>query len=210
MERQRRQLAHKSAELDSRVQDLLAMQEQLEEANRKLNELSLTDGLTRLANRRAFEEALQTEWRRALRNRHSLTLILADIDSFKQFNDTYGHVAGDDCLVRIAKVIKSPLMRSSDLVAVMVAKEFAFRLPDTDLQGGEHLAEEIRRAGGTTGNRPPKFGHRHPCHHELRGRLGGPPAGPGGTGPGLRRRPGPWHRQGKRPPTRSLSQDKSL
>lgn len=145
LDRQRRQLAHKSAELDSRVRDLLALKEQLEEANRKLNELSLTDGLTGLANRRSFQEALQTEWRRAMRNRHFLTLILADIDSFKQFNDTYGHVAGDDCLVQIAKVIKSPLMRSSDLVARYGGEEFAILLPDTDLKGGEHLAEEIRR-----------------------------------------------------------------
>lgn len=145
LDRQRRLLAQNSAELDLKVRELLAVKGQLEEANRRLNELSLTDALTGLANRRRFQEVLQTEWRRALRNRHPLTLILADIDSFKQFNDTYGHVAGDDCLVRVAAVIRNPLMRPSDLACRYGGEEFAILLPETDLEGGRHLAEEIRR-----------------------------------------------------------------
>ncbi len=146
LDRQRRLLARNSAELDRKVQELLAVKGQLEEANARLNELSLTDALTGLANRRCFQEALQTEWRRAMRNGHSLTLVMADIDSFKQFNDTYGHVAGDECLVRVAALVQSPLMRSSDLAARYGGEEFVVLLPGTDLDGGVHLAEEIRRA----------------------------------------------------------------
>lgn len=145
LDRQQRLLSKKSGELDRKVNELLAVKQQLEEANERLNELSLTDALTGLANRRCFQEALQAEWRRAMRNRHHLTLILGDIDSFKQFNDTYGHLAGDDCLVRIAAVIRSPLMRPSDLAVRFGGEEFIILLPDTDLDGGVHLAEEIRR-----------------------------------------------------------------
>ena len=146
LDRQRRLLARNSAELDRKVRELLTVKGQLEEANERLNELSLTDALTGLANRRCFQEALQTEWRRAMRNDHSLTLVMADIDSFKQFNDTYGHVAGDECLVRVAALVKSPLMRSSDLAARYGGEEFVVLLPGTDLDGGVHLAEEIRQA----------------------------------------------------------------
>lgn len=145
LDRQRRLLSSKSAELDRKVQELLAVKAQLEKANKQLNGLSLTDALTGLANRRCFQEVLQTEWRRAMRNKRPLTLILADIDAFKPFNDTYGHVAGDQCLVEIAAVIKSPLMRPSDLAARYGGEEFAILLPDTALKGGVYLAEEIRR-----------------------------------------------------------------
>lgn len=145
LDRQQRLLARKSTELDLKVKELLEVKAQLEEANVRLNELSLTDALTGLRNRRSFQETIEAEWRRAMRNRHPLTLVLADIDSFKQFNDYYGHLAGDDCLVRIAGVIKSPLMRPSDLAARYGGEEFVILLPDTDLQGGLHLAENIRR-----------------------------------------------------------------
>lgn len=146
LDRQRRLLAQKSAELDRKVKELLLVKGQLEAANKQLNELSLTDALTGLANRRCFQEALQTEWRRAMRNGHFLTLIMADIDSFKQFNDTYGHVAGDDCLVMVADLVKSPLMRFSDLAVRYGGEEFVILLPDTDLNGGVYLAETIREA----------------------------------------------------------------
>lgn len=145
LERQQRLLLQKSAELEGKIDELEELKRQLEQANEQLNELSLTDALTGLANRRSFQETLQAEWRRALRNQHRLTLVMADIDSFKQFNDTYGHLAGDDCLVKIAKVIRSPLMRSSDLAARFGGEEFVILLPETDLEGGVHLAEEIRR-----------------------------------------------------------------
>ncbi|MFH7320673.1 diguanylate cyclase [Desulfurivibrio sp. D14AmB] len=146
LDRQRRLLARKSAELDHKVKELLALKKQLEAANRQLNELSLTDALTGLANRRCFQEALQTEWRRAMRCGQPLTLVMADIDFFKQFNDIYGHVAGDECLVKVAAVARSPLMRPADLAARYGGEEFVLLLPNTDLEGGVCQAEEIRLA----------------------------------------------------------------
>ncbi|ADH86025.1 diguanylate cyclase domain-containing protein [Desulfurivibrio alkaliphilus] len=145
LDRQQRLLAQKSAELDRKVRELLGVKSQLEEANARLNELSLTDALTGLANRRCFQETIHTEWRRAMRNRHPLTLVLGDIDSFKQFNDNFGHLVGDECLVRIAAVIRSPLMRPSDLAARFGGEEFVILLPETDLEGGRHLAETVRQ-----------------------------------------------------------------
>ncbi|MDF1613585.1 diguanylate cyclase domain-containing protein [Desulfurivibrio dismutans] len=145
LDHQQRLLAKKSVELDLKVRELLGVKAQLEEANARLNELSLTDALTGLSNRRCFQETIQAEWRRAMRNRHPLTLLLGDIDSFKQFNDNFGHLVGDECLVRIAEVIRSPLMRPSDLVARFGGEEFVILLPETDLEGGRHLAETIRR-----------------------------------------------------------------
>lgn len=143
--RQQRLLEKKTMELDQKVEELLALKAQMEEANQQLNELSRTDPLTGLANRRQFMEVLAVEWRRAMRSKHPLTLIMADIDFFKSFNDTYGHLAGDECLRKIAKALISPLMRPSDLAARFGGEEFIILLPGTDLDGGGHIAEEIRR-----------------------------------------------------------------
>ncbi|OGQ88763.1 MAG: diguanylate cyclase response regulator [Deltaproteobacteria bacterium RIFOXYD12_FULL_56_24] len=150
--RQQRLLEKKTEELDQKVEELLVLKAQMEEtnqqletANQQLEELSRTDALTGLANRRQFKEALATEWRRALRNGHPLALIIADIDAFKAFNDTYGHLAGDECLRKIALALRSPLMRPSDLAARFGGEEFVILLPGTDLEGGAHLAESIRQ-----------------------------------------------------------------
>lgn len=142
---QQRLLEKKTRELDQKVEELLSLKAQLEEANQQLNELSRTDALTGLDNRRQFKEVLAAEWRRALRNRHSLALIMADIDAFKSFNDTYGHLAGDECLRKIAAALRSPLMRPSDLAARFGGEEFVILLPGTDLEGGAHIAESIRQ-----------------------------------------------------------------
>ena len=143
--RQQQLLEKKTMELDQKVEELLVLKAQLEEANQQLEELSRTDALTGLANRRHFKETLATEWRRALRNGQSLALIMADLDAFKSFNDTYGHLAGDDCLRKIAVALRSPLMRPSDLAARFGGEEFVILLPGTDLEGGAYLAEAIRQ-----------------------------------------------------------------
>jgi diguanylate cyclase (GGDEF)-like protein len=142
--RQQRLLEKKTMELDQKVEELLVLKAQLEETNQQLEELSQTDALTGLANRRQLKEVLATEWRRALRNGQSLALIMADIDAFKSFNDTYGHLAGDECLRKIAVALRSPLMRSADLAARFGGEEFVILLPDTDLAGAAYIAEAIR------------------------------------------------------------------
>lgn len=142
---QRLLLEKKTRELDQKVAELLSLKAQLEQTNRQLSDLSSTDALTGLANRRHFEEALASEWRRALRSKHFLALIMADIDVFKPFNDTYGHLAGDECLKTIAMTLRHQLMRPSDLVARFGGEEFIILLPGTDLEGAGHIAEAIRK-----------------------------------------------------------------
>lgn len=114
---------------------------QLEET---LRDLSYQDGLTHIANRRRFDEKLDQEWRRAARERQPLTLIMADIDFFKNYNDLYGHPAGDDCLRKIAKVLQDATTRPGDLAARYGGEEFAAILPNTSLLGAEKVAEQIR------------------------------------------------------------------
>ena len=116
----------------------------LEEINQRLETLSMTDGLTGIANRRCFDEVMTKEYARHFRSRAELSLILLDIDFFKAFNDTYGHVKGDECLQRIAKVIAGSTTRVSDLVARYGGEEFACILPETGLDGAVAIAEKIR------------------------------------------------------------------
>lgn len=117
---------------------------QLEEANRALQKLAASDGLTQVANRRRFDEYLEQEWRRAIREQVPLSLILCDIDSFKRFNDTYGHQAGDDCLKQVAAAIQQTLKRPADLAARYGGEEFAMILPHTEANGAVQLAEAVR------------------------------------------------------------------
>jgi diguanylate cyclase (GGDEF)-like protein len=111
----------------------------------RLESLSLTDGLTGIANRRRFDEFFDREWRRAARNRAPLALILMDIDLFKAFNDAYGHPAGDDCLRRLAGALVESTHRPADLVARYGGEEFIAVLPDTTAEGARRVAEQIRR-----------------------------------------------------------------
>ncbi|MCB1915690.1 MAG: diguanylate cyclase [Rhodocyclaceae bacterium] len=104
-----------------------------------------TDSLTGLANRRLFREVLAVEHARHLRSGNDLAVILADVDHFKKFNDTYGHVRGDDCLQRVAQAIAECAMRPADLVARYGGEEFVLVLPDTDLRGARTIGDEIRR-----------------------------------------------------------------
>jgi diguanylate cyclase (GGDEF)-like protein/PAS domain S-box-containing protein len=109
-----------------------------------LESLSTTDGLTELPNRRRFDEFLSREWRRAMRLQAVLSLVLLDIDCFKEFNDHYGHLAGDDCLRQVAQILREVVQRPGDLAARYGGEEFACILPETDSSGAVALAERIR------------------------------------------------------------------
>jgi diguanylate cyclase (GGDEF)-like protein len=127
-----------------RTQQLEDANSALVDANAQLQNLSSTDSLTGIANRRAFDAFLNREWRRALREQTPLTLLLLDIDRFKQLNDTYGHQAGDECLRRAANVIAGIFKRSSDLVARYGGEEFAVVLCFTNRKFVGSLAERVR------------------------------------------------------------------
>ncbi len=116
----------------------------LQTANRALRELAAVDGLTRLANHRSFQSRLQAEWRRAARGARPLSLILIDIDFFKKFNDTYGHLAGDRCLKAVAHALKQLVRREGELLARFGGEEFVALLPDVGLEEATQLAENAR------------------------------------------------------------------
>jgi diguanylate cyclase (GGDEF)-like protein len=118
----------------------------LDTANRELSRLSSLDGLTGIANRRRFDEAIDAEWRRARRNASTLSLVLADIDHFKYFNDSRGHQAGDDCLRKVADALQRTVKRPGDLVARYGGEEFAVLLPETQPEGALYLADQLRLA----------------------------------------------------------------
>ncbi len=111
----------------------------------KLRNMSFKDGLTGLANRRYFDEALNNEWKRAKRESHPLSLVLIDIDSFKSYNDTYGHQEGDTCLKNISSVIKPYSKRPGDLAARYGGEELALILPCANSQNAFKIAEKIRK-----------------------------------------------------------------
>src|SRR5450830_662467 len=116
----------------------------LNELNATLQRLALEDGLTGLANRRHFDLALQEELSRATRNASSLALIMIDVDRFKQYNDIYGHAAGDECLRQIGRAVKNVSRRSGDLAARYGGEELAVLLPNTDLAAALEIAENLR------------------------------------------------------------------
>lgn len=119
---------------------------ELEEANRKLANLSTTDGLTGLANRRRFDEVLNSEWQRARRMKMPLAVAMIDVDQFKLYNDHFGHQAGDECLRCIAAVLRTCIQRSGDLIARYGGEEFVIILPGLHVDKALILAETIRCA----------------------------------------------------------------
>lgn len=125
-----------------REKELIETLKQLSEANRVLTHLSAQDGLTGLANRRHFDEHFLAEWRRAMRDRQPISLIMADIDHFKLYNDHYGHQGGDDCLKRVAAVFGQVARRPADIAARYGGEEFVLVLPETPLEGAIRIAEE--------------------------------------------------------------------
>jgi diguanylate cyclase (GGDEF)-like protein len=142
--RQRRTLQDKTRELDAKIQELEKLRRQLERSNALLERLSAIDGLTGIYNRRRFDEVLDLEWRRAQRHQKPISLIFVDLDCFKNYNDHYGHLAGDDCLRHAAEVMSSVLKRPSDTMARYGGEEFAAILPDTTAKDAAALAEQMR------------------------------------------------------------------
>ncbi|VVM96990.1 hypothetical protein PS662_03142 [Pseudomonas fluorescens] len=116
----------------------------LRQAKEDLKLIATHDSLTGLGNRRLFEQALDIEFGRGIRQPNSLSLIMLDIDYFKRYNDAYGHVAGDHCLAEVAQVVKNCCLRKADLAVRYGGEEFAVLLPDTDIHGALLVAEQIR------------------------------------------------------------------
>ncbi|MBC8284681.1 MAG: PleD family two-component system response regulator [Nitrospinae bacterium] len=116
----------------------------LEHHQKHLEELATHDGLTGLNNRRSFDDFLDREWKRSIREKANMSLIMIDIDFFKKFNDVYGHQAGDDCLKKVATALTENLFRPSDFVARYGGEEFVVVLPGTDEKGALKLAEPLR------------------------------------------------------------------
>jgi diguanylate cyclase (GGDEF)-like protein len=137
-------LLAQAEEMDQKNRELNETRRQLEHRNRDLERISLLDTLTQIANRRRFDSLLRQEWRRCARDEASLSLVFCDIDYFKRFNDTYGHQAGDECLVRVAQAMEETLNRPADLVARYGGEEFIALLVDTAIDGARMLAERMR------------------------------------------------------------------
>jgi diguanylate cyclase (GGDEF)-like protein len=160
LQQQAMELLEKHTELEDQHHSILQLNEQLqqeirerrraeaalEKANQELQRLAALDGLTRVANRRRFDEYLYQEWRRYTREQLPLSLILGDIDYFKHYNDTYGHQAGDECLRQIAQTMNQAVKRATDLVARYGGEEFAIILPNTESEGAMRIAHAVQEA----------------------------------------------------------------
>jgi diguanylate cyclase (GGDEF)-like protein len=121
---------------------------ELKRKNDLLEHYANQDSLTDLANRRCFDLVLDAEWRRAMRDGQCLSLVMVDVDYFKQFNDLYGHREGDHCLRRVAKAMRHALTRPADLLARYGGEEFTVILPGTSLEGARWIGERLREAVG--------------------------------------------------------------
>ncbi len=134
----------RTQELQAEIQRRAAAEANLQSANQKLRNLAYLDGLTQIANRRLFDERLSQEWGRLKRDRLSLSIIMCDVDYFKQYNDAYGHQGGDECLCRVAEALAATARRPPDLVARYGGEEFVVLLPNTPLEGAVKVAESLR------------------------------------------------------------------
>jgi len=140
------QKARVSSFLRQKVIELEGLRTQLLEANRRLDQLARLDGLTEIPNRRAMEDWAHEEWALCLRQKQSLAVLMIDIDEFKRYNDDYGHLAGDECLKRVAKVLASNLPRTTDLCARYGGEEFSVLLHDTERDGAVTVAQRLLEA----------------------------------------------------------------
>ncbi|HSI46159.1 MAG TPA: sensor domain-containing diguanylate cyclase [Methylophilus sp.] len=119
-------------------------EQQLMELQKQLEEYSYKDGLTEVANRRMFDTVLEQEWMEAKRNQHPLSLVMIDIDFFKQYNDLYGHLQGDEVLKRVAHILNHAGLRAKDFFARFGGEEFALILPETSEASAIKIAERCR------------------------------------------------------------------
>ncbi len=134
----------KGVERDEALHLLKVSQKQLASANLELQRQNGQDGLTGIANRRNFDDILHKEWQRGSRNGRPLSVLMCDVDYFKQYNDCYGHLAGDLCLQKVAAALTGNLKRPGDVAARYGGEEFSLVLPDTDLNGAAAVAENCR------------------------------------------------------------------
>ena len=137
-------LAAVNRRLSEMADELAGANRRLHEMNRTLEELSTVDSLTGLANRRQFDRLLDLEWRRAIRGGNPLSLLFIDIDFFKRYNDTHGHLRGDAVLAEVANLLSAAFTRAGDLIARYGGEEFAALLPNTTLEAAAELAEQAR------------------------------------------------------------------
>ncbi len=142
--RLRQQLMAQNEALQREIRDRQRMEQELHAANQELLRLSRLDGLTQIANRLYLDEYVAQEWSRARRDRYPLGILMCDIDRFKQYNDTYGHLQGDECLRLVAKALTRAVRRPADLVARYGGEEFAVVLPNTNLAGLQEVTNQIR------------------------------------------------------------------
>lgn len=153
-----RQFAISAAEASNR---------KLQFANQKLAEVSATDGLTGIANRRRYDEMAKMEWARSVRSGQSLALLLIDVDQFKAYNDNYGHQAGDEALKDVANVLRDHARRPSDLAARYGGEEFVVMITETTAEAAKLIADSIREGVEALGLK-----HRYSCHGILTVSIG--------------------------------------
>lgn len=128
---------------DEALRALRILKVELERKNAELEALSCRDGLTGVLNRRGFDDYLNKEWLRAIRQRHDVGLLLIDVDHFKDYNDNYGHQGGDECLRKVAFALGAALKRPSDIVARYGGEEFGVVIPATSIDGGAMIADAL-------------------------------------------------------------------
>jgi two-component system, chemotaxis family, response regulator WspR len=121
-------------------------QQQLMEANLELQRLNNVDALTGVSNRKHFNEYIEAEWKRAVREQTSLSVLMVDVDDFKRYNDTYGHLAGDEVLRKVAETTRKSFARATDLAARFGGEEFIIILPATPLDGAQSVGQRVRRS----------------------------------------------------------------
>ena len=144
LKEKQKQLDDLNEELKETNSGVVALSHELEEKNKALHKQANLDGLTQIPNRRSLDKKLNTEWKRMKRERKPLGIIMIDIDYFKNYNDIYGHLKGDDILKIVGKTIESSVYRPGDFVARYGGEEFLVVLPDTDLNGLNKISENIR------------------------------------------------------------------
>lgn len=139
------ELVRANIALQAEVTQRKHIESALVDANKELHNQVSLDGLTQIANRRYLDDYLCAEWQRMRRENSPIAFLICDLDYFKEFNDTYGHLSGDDCLKKVARAMTQSIMRPADLVARYGGEEFVIVLPHSDYTGARHVAETLQR-----------------------------------------------------------------